>query len=152
MSKPTRKIYFERAPYQSRNLSNAREIRDLLQSNGFEIIKPEILTLEEQINLMMQTKILIGSSGAGFSNIIFMQEGSEVVIFSPEPPSANLYIFQPMADVAKIKLTYLFTQNKSKSKVNINNIHQSNVFINPDELREVISGLGAPRKCTSASS
>ncbi len=109
VEKPFRKIYFERKKTQARNLINNKELKDYLLKNDFEIIVAESLTFEEQIKLFQESKIIIGVSGAVFSNIIFMKEHTNAVILSPNTKGSNYYIFQQMADVSNVKLEHVLT-------------------------------------------
>lgn len=113
---PIKKVYLERQTTQARSLNNALEVRDFLQQEGFDIINPSLLTFEEQIRLFSEVKIIIGTSGAAFSNIIFMQPKTYAVIFSPSTIGSNYYIFQPMADVAHITLTHILTESRSANQ------------------------------------
>ena len=108
----TRKIYLDRKSSQARSLTNNNEVKKLLIKNEFEIIDVSKLTFIEQIILFSESKIIMAVSGAYFSNIIFMQKDTKAIIFSPKTIGTNYYIFQPMADIAKIKLIHLLTNNK----------------------------------------
>lgn len=110
---PHRRIYLERQEHQKRALINSSEVRIFLENEGFEIIYPGQYTFLEQLSFFNEAKIIIGPSGAAFSNILFMQKNTYAIIFSPKTVGANYYIFQPMADQAQINLIHILTQNNS---------------------------------------
>lgn len=117
---PFRKVYFQRKNTQARYLSNTKELENLLENLSFEFILPEKLSFQEQINLMNECKVIIGVSGAGISNILFMQKNTNAIIFSPNTIAANYYVFQSMADVAHINLTHILTKNNFHDNIHTN--------------------------------
>lgn len=133
---PKRKIYLERKMTQLRSLNNSNEIRDFLVNEGFEIIYPNEFTFEEQIRLFSEASIVIGASGAAFSNIVFMQPNTHAIIFSPKTNGANYYIFQPMADIAKVNLTHILTNNSSQNQ----SIHAS-ASVNIEEIKALLRSI-----------
>lgn len=125
---PTRKIYFQRKYSQGRYLKNTIEVEKLLKEYNFEFIFPENLSFDEQIKLMSEASIVVGVSGAVFTNMLFMKPNTKAIIFAPDTISSSYYIFQPIADIAKVNLIYLLTKNKTfdnlheKSHLNINDL------------------------------
>jgi hypothetical protein len=105
---PTRKIYVPRAVSQVRRIINAPEVETVMRENGFEIIYPHHFSFPEQIELFSSARIMVGATGAAFSNMVFMQPGTKAVIFSPKQlVKFNYYIFQQQADVAGVELMHL---------------------------------------------
>ncbi len=117
---PFRKVYFQRKNTQARYLSNTKELEILLNELDFEFILPENLSFQEQINLMNECKVMIGVSGAAFSNILFMQKNTNAIIFSPDTIATNYYVFQSMADVTNVKLTHILTKNNFYDNIHTN--------------------------------
>jgi len=132
-TKPFRKVYFQRKKSQARYLSNTEELELLLKSQGFEFILPETLSFQEQLKLFSESKIIIGISGAVFSNIVFMQESTNAIIFSPNTIASNYYVFQPMADVTKVNLTHILTKNALHDSIH------SNSLVDINEVSELLN-------------
>jgi hypothetical protein len=130
--KPFRKIYLERADGVGRIPSNQSELRDAVLSYGFEIVKPQELTFSEQRKIFNEAKIVIGVSGAAFSNIIFMREKTTAILFYPNANGCNNYIFQPLADVAKVNLIQI-----SVNSENPLNVHSS-VFVDIEKVKRCL--------------
>ena len=61
-----------------RSLINEEEIVDLLKTKSFEIIYPEKLTFKEQVETFNTASVIIGATGAAFTNILFAPEGCKV--------------------------------------------------------------------------
>lgn len=56
------------------------ELENYLSSIGFEILKPfELGSIENQISLLRTTKVLIGSTGTGLMNSLFMEPEGVVI-------------------------------------------------------------------------
>ena len=61
-------------------IDNEEKLEEYFASCGFEIVYPEdFKTFEEQINFFNEVKTVVSLSGAGLTNAIFMQQGSNVV-------------------------------------------------------------------------
>ncbi|VWB28770.1 hypothetical protein BLA14095_01095 [Burkholderia lata] len=68
-----------------RNMVNYDSVRKILVDRyRFEEVKPEKLTIEEEIDLFNQSKVLIGAEGAGMYASCFSQENSHVVSICDE--------------------------------------------------------------------
>jgi hypothetical protein len=76
---PTRRIYASRATQAVRRLINEADIEELLQSYGFETVFFEQLTFLEQVQLMRETKIFMGTHGANMTNLMFLPQESTII-------------------------------------------------------------------------
>lgn len=130
------KIYLSRRRTQMRNIINQDEVETLMENLGFHIVYTDILSFEEQRKIFSAAKIVVGASGASFSNIVFMRPGSSVMIFSPDLKIMNYYIFQQLADVARVNLVHFLTTPKK----NTLHIHED-FYINCNGLKLKVSEL-----------
>lgn len=73
------KIYLARKG--ARSLKNSDEIINVMQKEGFEIVYPESLTFQEQVQLFNSSALIVGPAGAAFSNIIFCRPGTKILSF-----------------------------------------------------------------------
>jgi len=112
--KPLKKVYLDRKK-GPRSLINDSQIKQIIKKYDFEIVDTSALSFIEQIKLFSETSILIGPAGAAFSNILFMQEDTQAIIFSPNALATNFYVFQQMADVANINLLHILGKNTLES-------------------------------------
>ncbi len=61
-------------------IDDEEKIEKYFTDHGFEIVYPEnFKTFEDQINFFNEVKTVVSLSGAGLSNAIFMQQGSNVI-------------------------------------------------------------------------
>ena len=137
---PTRKIYLPRVATQVRRIVNSGQVETLMRENGFEIVHAHELTFAGQVELFSSAKVLIGASGAAFSNMVFMQPGTKAVIFSPKQLEVfNYYIFQQLADVAGVELSHLLSVPAKKDDFFIHD----NFTVNIDDLKTLVSRITA---------
>jgi capsular polysaccharide biosynthesis protein len=78
-----RRIYFSRLGDKKREMVNEAMLEIALRERGFAIIRPETLSIKQQIELMSQTSILVGAVGAAFANCLFMPGGSQIIEIQP---------------------------------------------------------------------
>ncbi|MBC6607166.1 glycosyltransferase family 61 protein [Hymenobacter sp. BT188] len=76
---PTRRIYASRATQSVRRLVNEADIEELLQAYGFETVFFEQLSFLEQVQLMRETKIFMGTHGANMTNLMFLPHESTII-------------------------------------------------------------------------
>jgi hypothetical protein len=75
----SKKIYIGRGP--SRNLTNAPEIEEYFKAEGFEIIYPHLLSLEEKIDIFGNATHICGPVSSGFTNFIFCKNKVKILGF-----------------------------------------------------------------------
>ena len=71
-------IYVARTDAGGRAMANEAELIELLQPQGVRIIVPGALPVVEQIAAFRAARLVIGSHGAGLSNLVFCRSGSFV--------------------------------------------------------------------------
>lgn len=78
------KIYISRRNAKVRRFINEDEISAFLEKLGFKTVILETLSIQQQITLMTRAKTIIAPHGAGLTNTLFCQPGSQLLeIFSP---------------------------------------------------------------------
>lgn len=131
------KIYLSRAKRGVRCVENEKEVIEYLKGKGFEAITFENLSIWEQIMMMSQATHFISLHGAGFANIMFMNENSFVLEFINRQYAIAEYTF-PFWKLAKgIGLNYhaLFCdvvslQKNNKLKYGSNNDEETSFLVN----------------------
>lgn len=93
IKKPKRRIYVSRSRANRRKITNEIELLDVLAKYNFEIIYFEDYNFIEQVKIMRDVEVVIGLHGANLTNILFMQEGTEVIELM-NSCSPNLVYFQ----------------------------------------------------------
>lgn len=71
----SKKIYYF---YGRKNLGEER-MAEYFKSKGYEIVRPEILTLDEQLNLLINCESFASTIGSCAMNSLFLREGTETI-------------------------------------------------------------------------
>ena len=79
-----KKIFIDRSDSLSnlkdeRKILNEEEVKNCLEKNGFVSVQLSKLTFLKQISLFYNSKTILGLHGAGFSNLIWSQNGTEII-------------------------------------------------------------------------
>ncbi len=76
---PKRNIFISRNKAPWRNAINQKELLDLLKKYDFEIIENEDLSLDQQIRLFNESKVIISTHGANLTNIFFCSPDTRII-------------------------------------------------------------------------
>ena len=76
------KLYIRRKNAIYRNILNVDELEEFFINEGFTIIEPHLLSFSEKVNLFHNADFIAGPNSAGFSNLIFSQPKTKVLMFS----------------------------------------------------------------------
>jgi len=77
-----KRIYISRAKARTRRVLNENELLPLLSNYGFEVIRAEELTYQQQVQLFYNTEAVIAPHGAGLTNLLFAEK-CNVLEFHP---------------------------------------------------------------------
>ena len=127
---PKRKIYLQRKPTQMRSIINYQEVENFMIQESFEILDTSNLSFIEQVKLFSEAKIVIGASGATFTNLLYMQNNTIAINFYPSHPATNHGIFQPLADVSGVKLIHYKTIPVDDKSIHSNFMVDLNIIQN----------------------
>ncbi|MCX6300301.1 MAG: glycosyltransferase family 61 protein [Bacteroidetes bacterium] len=94
-----RKIYVSREKAVKRKILNENNLLILLESLGYEIHFFEDYHLLKQIEILQQTKTLIGLHGAGLTNMLFMPTNSNILELRNKDDSHNNCYFSLASDL-----------------------------------------------------
>jgi len=73
------KVYVSRSALKRRKTYGEEKVQRIFEKNGYHIIYPEQIPLEEQIALMKNCKSLAGCAGTALHLSLFMQSGANVI-------------------------------------------------------------------------
>jgi len=78
------RIYVGRSNARYRRVMNEPEVVEILKQFGFTYVTPESMSLENQIAIFANAKIIVAPHGSGLTNIVFSNPGTKVIeLFSP---------------------------------------------------------------------
>lgn len=133
------RIYVARQ--DSRNLRrflNEEKVIELMKEYDFEIIIPSKLSIEEEVNIFRNAKVVIGALGAGLYNTIFTEPGANIIVLS-DP----WYVTGWISNIAALRhhhIGFIFGHNF----LSFDRVHYgrcSNWIVDIKMLREAIENL-----------
>jgi len=126
-----RKIYISRAKATKRTVLNEIKVIQLLQTHGYEIHSFEDYSFQKQLEIMSDTKVLVGIHGAGLTNMLFMSRGAKVLELRNEGDSHNNCYFS-LASALSHDYYYL---NNEGDREDTNSV---NLTVDIDQLNTVL--------------
>jgi hypothetical protein len=106
--KRKRRIYISRKDALKRYVVNEAEVESILAQFGFETICLSNYSFKDQINFFQEAEIVIGSHGAGLTNLVFTPSESVLIELLREGPFNTCYY--QLAGIRKIKYGFLICQ------------------------------------------
>jgi capsular polysaccharide biosynthesis protein len=97
---PGRPKLFLRRQSSMRHIVNEAEIADALEARGFVTVRPEGLSLLEQVALYSRAKMIVGATGAAFANLIFCPPDCATVVLMPRFRHTAYWYWRRMAAAA----------------------------------------------------
>jgi len=104
--------YFVSRMGSYRNILNIKQVNNLLQQNRFEIINPLDLNISQQISVFSKASLIITSSGAHITNIIWMNKGANVIILISNHPAHQQKMWMQLADVSGVNIHFIIGKTR----------------------------------------
>jgi glycosyltransferase involved in cell wall biosynthesis len=99
-----KKIYIKRGGAPNRKF-NEQDVIALCKKYEYEIIDPSLLSFREQVDHFSQAKIIVGTSGAGLTNILFAPKGVKILCLKNS--KIDLSVFSNIAGILDQKMVFL---------------------------------------------
>ena len=74
-----KRLYISRRGAGRRRIVNEDEVVSILRKFGFEIIRAEDLSFEQQVRICSRARYLVSNHGAGLTNMLFIKDGGSVL-------------------------------------------------------------------------
>ena len=89
-------IFIHRDEESPRSFTNSEiiynAVRDVVETKGYNfVVHKDVDSVLSQIELFSRAKIVIGSHGAGLSNILYCSPGTSVIEIVTHPPKVSVY-------------------------------------------------------------
>jgi capsular polysaccharide biosynthesis protein len=111
---------------------NQAEVFDLLCQYGFEAVYLEDLSLLQQVKLMTKAEVIIGPTGAAWTNLIFCNSGTKALCWMVEE-LGDFSCFSNLAQFSGVNMEYL--QYKVASR-NTRTIYYANYIIDINKIKQ----------------
>lgn len=100
-----KKIFISRRRCKVQRLSNSIEIEQIFSEHGYQIVFPEEMSFDEEVAVFHRADVIVGATGAAFTNIVFCHEGAKVGIILPS--NNDIYFFSNIANMVNVEFIVL---------------------------------------------
>lgn len=90
-AKPELRIYLSRSGAKRRRVTNEAAIMESLRRYGFTEVRPETMTLREQVSLFQRAEVIVGPHGAALGGMVFSTQAKVLVLYAEEHPGEYFY-------------------------------------------------------------
>lgn len=97
-----KKIYY----FYGRNQIGEERLAEYFKSKGYEVIQPEKLSLDEQLNVLINAESFASTVVSCAHNSIFLREGTEVILIPRVANRINLYQLA-LDQISKVNENYV---------------------------------------------
>lgn len=111
-----KKFYIVREGY-TRGVRNEREVRRFFEDQGWALIAPETLSINEQITLFAGAEAIAGIHGSALTNLVWCSPGCRVLEFAPENFLAGA--FEIVAKILHLPHGFIICEADPHSQVRI---------------------------------
>ena len=124
--KKNENIFIDRSDsiFNHNKLVNNLEIIDYLKKKEFLIIKLSELSFNEQIKIFNEAKIIIGSHGAGLTNLIFCEPSTKVIEIGN--PNFDCDVFRNISNIQNLNYSFIKAKQANSKfgdmKINIEDL------------------------------
>ena len=132
-----KRIYISRNRAPKRRIANEGEVATVVGKFGFETIRAEELSFEQQVEIFSQARYVISNHGAGLTNMLFMREGGSVLELRHQEDRTNNCYF---ALCSALNLDYFY---QTCQPVNEADPHTADLFVDPAALEKNLGLLVA---------
>ncbi|WP_408913958.1 glycosyltransferase family 61 protein [Brucella pseudogrignonensis] len=101
-----RKLFLTRQGIR-RKIVNETELVDALIRQDFEIVDLSILSVKSQIEIFSSADVIVGGTGAGFTNLLWCDPGTKAVILYPDHPYSNTTFWDRIGTARKLNVNYI---------------------------------------------
>jgi capsular polysaccharide biosynthesis protein len=125
------KIYISRAKAGRRRIINEDDVTSVLRDFGFETIRGEELSFEQQVQIFSRARYIVSNHGAGLTNMLFMKERGSVLELRHQTDCINNCYFTLSSALA---LNY-FYQTCAPHDPSADP-HDANLVVDADQLKK----------------
>jgi Glycosyltransferase 61 len=136
-----RRIFVSRADAAWRRIANEDEVYALLQGHGFELVKCAEMNVAEQIAAFGQAEMIVGTHGAGLTNLLFCPRGARVVEIFASAAAQDISNYRVLA--SHLELSYSRLLASSLGTPSRKSPHDQDMVVDPNRLEQLLSAIGA---------
>ncbi|WP_299820741.1 glycosyltransferase family 61 protein [uncultured Pontibacter sp.] len=135
---PPKRIYISRQDSDARNVTNEVQVIALLEKYGFKKVVLSDFTFAEQVSMFQSAEAIVGPHGAGLTNLVFCQKGTQVIeLFAKE---YLLTLYTDLATKVGLDYNYLISHTYPKA-TNLRQAMNKGIQVPLDKLEELVQGV-----------
>lgn len=118
---------------------NRDEVLEVVLDRGFTAVVGGDMSLREQVELFARAELMIGSNGAGWTNVMFASPGARALCWVVEGGEGGSW-FRNLGALAGVDVRHLVVENRSPEAFNGNPL-RADYHVPLDELSAALDGL-----------
>lgn len=130
------KIYVSRSQANRRRIVNEEEVINALEDCGFETVRFEDCSFEQQVKIALGARYLISNHGAGLTNMLFMKPGSNVLELRRRGDAHNNCYFT-LASALDVKYFYQLCDSENP----VEDAQTANLIVDAQQLRRTVEQM-----------
>lgn len=91
-----------------RRFVNQDDVEEVFRARGFQVVTPETLSVQEQVELFSRARVIAGPTGAAIANLVFAPRGCRILVLAAINRHWPFHYWLNMASAAGHELQYLF--------------------------------------------
>ena len=131
LSGEEKRLYISRSSAGKRRTVNDDQVTSILSGFGFETIRAEELSFEEQVRLCSQARYIVSNHGAGLTNILFIREGGSVLELRHQADCINNCFFT-LSSALDLRYYYQTCMPQDAAA----DPHDAHLVVDPDQLQK----------------
>jgi len=100
------RIYLSRAGARRRRIKNEPALLSLLATYGFIEVRPETLSLRDQVDIFQRAEAIVGPHGAALGGMVFCPNSKLLVLYPEQRPGEYFYTMARCLDVEHYGVTH----------------------------------------------
>lgn len=100
------RIYLPRKPGGRRSISNDAAVIELLSSYGFIVVRPETMSMQDQVDLFQRAEVIAGPHGAALGGMVFAPGAKLLAIYPEKMPGEYFYTMARSLGIEHFGLTH----------------------------------------------
>jgi len=106
VSKPDLRLYLSRPAGSRRSVGNDAEVQALLRQYGFQEVKPEKLTMREQVEMFQRAEAIVGPHGGALGGMVFSTRAKVLVLYPQAMPGEFFLTMAQSVGIEHFGLTF----------------------------------------------
>ncbi len=130
---------------ERKRLANEDELLPLIEDYGFSVVRPERMSLAQQVRALSKAKVVLGAHGAGMTNLLFSPSGTQLLELQDALFAPRLWYWKKASMLGHDYCTMIGSAKESKGWLD------TDFTIHPDSLKQFLESSlaaadGQPKK------